>query len=410
MLSVWPERALCSRLQSRATWDRKGKSSDGGKPVRNPTPPAKGAKNPKGDSKAKKPGRKSKKGKKGKRAAEMVEEDDDADDCDEADWYEDVPDDEPVDDYAWSEHEDDNAETVTANRLCGLTIPTRPCVQDHFESDAQADLRTPKQSESVCPLLAELDQSSADHEEGAWWLIDSGKPSWTSFQLRCVVSDVQRNLISARQVVRQGWSLVMNEDSLEVRSPEMVLAASMWAGCPWMKSSVKRKKKRVSFADGPQDMDVNMFMQPLQEQPGSSCDPQPEPVPDVVMEEDSPQPSADYGQQTKRMQVELELRRRRGHFPRHPECEACRVSKSVVQHRPDVFPDTKHHVEVFADFCFIETDDGSQAKFLALKERVSGMIGAVYCGENTDRIKSNLRAFFDLGLQVSQEPRRHRFW
>ena len=225
-----------------------------------------------------------------------------------------------------------------------------------------------------------------------------------------VVSDVQRNLISAGQVVRQGWSLVMNEDSLEVRSPEMVLAASMWAGCPWMKSSVKRKKKRVSFADGPQDMDVNMFTQPLQEQPGSSCDPQPEPVPDVVMEEDSPQPSADYGQQTKRMQVELELHRRRGHFPRHPECEACRVSKSVVQHRPDVFPDTKHHVEVFADFCFIETDDGSQAKFLALKERVSGMIGAVYCGENTDRIKSNLRAFFDLGLQVSQEPRRHRSW
>ena len=386
-------------------------------------------------------------------------EEEDADDGDEADWYEDVPDDEPVDEYAWSEHEDDNAEAVTANRLCGLTVPARPCVQERCESGAQVHLPISRHSEGIRPLLAELDQGSADYEEGAWWLIDSGasrsvlstrflkfykvlrsrtlpeplcfttangqevfidqevvvtvrflarpvesdashKPSWTSFQLRCLVSDVQHNLISAGQVVRQGWSLVMNEDSLEVRSPEMVLTASMWAGCPWMKSSVKKKKKRVSFAaDGSQNMDVGMFIHPLQEQPGSSDDPQPEPVPDVVMEADQPKPTADYAQQTKRMQVELELRRRRGHFPRHPECEACRVSKSVVQHRRDVFPDTKHHVEVFADFCFIETDDGSQAKFLASKERVSGMIGAVYCGENTDRIKSNLRAFFDsLGL------------
>ena len=135
---------------------------------------------------------------------------------------------------------------------------------------------------------------------------------------------------------------------------------------------------------------------------GGVGQPEPQPLPDMPEDVDMHDPSevaeASYQKYSKKTRVELELHRRRGHFPRDSRCEACKVSKSVVQHRRDLFADRRHS-EVQADFFFLEDSNGTQLKFLGMRELTTGMICAAQCDVNRDQTRKQMRQFFEaLGL------------
>ena len=69
--------------------------------------------------------------------------------------------------------------------------------------------------------------------------------------------------------------------------------------------------------------------------------------------------------------------RLQGHVTYHPSCEACRVSKSVNQHRRK--KQGEAGVEIVADFAMLERE-----KVLCLVEGSSGSIGYIHVSSNRD--------------------------
>ena len=54
------------------------------------------------------------------------------------------------------------------------------------------------------------------------------------FELRCLVSKVQHNLLSMGQVCKQGWECSMSEHGTTVRWMSWDFLVDMWGACPWL--------------------------------------------------------------------------------------------------------------------------------------------------------------------------------
>ena len=123
--------------------------------------------------------------------------------------------------------------------------------------------------------------------------------------------------------------------------------------------------------------------------------PLPGPQPDERSSEhgdESEEAVHDYRKLRKRDHVELELHRRRGHFPFDVRCEECRLSKGVTQHRRVVTK--KNEPVIQADIFYVD-----QHRYIVLAEAVSGLVGVSYVHGSSDKTTSNVRAFFnDLGF------------
>ena len=112
----------------------------------------------------------------------------------------------------------------------------------------------------------------------------------------------------------------------------------------------------------------------------------------VEHEGDTEESVHDYRKLRKKDHIELELHRRRGHFPFDVRCEECRLSKGVTQHRRVV--EKKNEPVIQADIFYVD-----QHRYIVLAEAVSGLVGVSYVNVSSDKTTSNVRAFFsDLGF------------
>ena len=132
-------------------------------------------------------------------------------------------------------------------------------------------------------------------------------------------------------------------------------------------------------------------MQPEESEVGDSDRPLPGPH-ELAVDDDSDPAVHDYRNLRKKDHIELELHRRRGHFPFDARCEECRLSKGVTQHRRLVV--SKNEPVIQADIFYVD-----RHHFIVLAEAVSGLIGVSFVHGSSDRTISNVRAFFsDLGF------------
>ena len=82
------------------------------------------------------------------------------------------------------------------------------------------------------------------------------------FELRCLVADVENNILSITQLARKGWTLNIGPDGASVYSDSVLIEASVWSGVPWL--TAKRTRQKVSFKKRPEvkryhpDEDVEM--------------------------------------------------------------------------------------------------------------------------------------------------------
>ena len=92
--------------------------------------------------------------------------------------------------------------------------------------------------------------------------VAAAKPKRVGFELRCLVADVENNILSITQLARKGWTLNIGPDGASVYSDSVLIEASVWSGVPWL--TAKRTRQKVSFKKRPEvkryhlDEDVEM--------------------------------------------------------------------------------------------------------------------------------------------------------
>ena len=82
--------------------------------------------------------------------------------------------------------------------------------------------------------------------EAFFWIFDGRFQKWLkrSFELRCLVSDVQHNLLSALQIARQGFEIAINEGECSISYGDIQFAVEIWGNCPWITASVSSRQTR----------------------------------------------------------------------------------------------------------------------------------------------------------------------
>ena len=85
-----------------------------------------------------------------------------------------------------------------------------------------------------------------------------------NFELRCLLSPVQHNLLSLGQMARHGWRFVLDEFGPQAFWGTCHFLVEMWGGVPWVSSSLRSRKSEISGKtkpDQPIPMEVDEMMQ-----------------------------------------------------------------------------------------------------------------------------------------------------
>ena len=288
-------------------WDQKGKGKEkkGGKESRSPSQESRKTEQSPSHEKGKEKGKKGKKGKgkpKGKRAAEYFESEQQGDEV----WSEiDQSELQPAEGrlcVLLPKHECTRCPEDPHVSASLRNVPKRVSFDAAVPEVYEPNPKVEKPSNSTLSTASE----SYSHEEAKYWLLDSGASrsviseshlpfykvlrkrllddplvfstasgeemsvatevvveahfwirdretarfSKRSFELRCLVSAVQHNLLSAFQVCRQGFKFEMTEMGCEVSYGSSCFDVEIFGNVPWISASIGSRKHSISGGSG----------------------------------------------------------------------------------------------------------------------------------------------------------------
>ena len=95
------------------------------------------------------------------------------------------------------------------------------------------------------------EQMSVEDEvmiQAHFWIWESniGKYLKRDFELRCLKSNTQHNLLSMGQMCRQGWHFKMTEEGPSASWGTCHFLIDMFGGCPWLTASLGSRRQRVA--------------------------------------------------------------------------------------------------------------------------------------------------------------------
>ena len=157
-----------------------------------------------------------------------------------------------------------------------------------------------------------------------------GRNVWKNASMQVMVGGTHHNILSTTALCRSGWTFTQWGDGAELKhdaSGNLMLEVVMHSGCPWVRMYPVTS---VSQVDSPA----------VDESFGSR-------VEKVVRFEHD----VDLAPLSPAVEAQLEMHRKQGHFPHHPQCPECARVRSVFRHRRKA--QDAIECEVQADFCFI---------------------------------------------------------
>ena len=214
-----------------------------------------------------------------------------------------------------------------------------------------------------------------------------GRNVWKNASMQVMVGGTHHNILSTTALCRSGWTFTQWADGAELKhdaSGNLMLEVVMHSGCPWVRMYPVTSVSQVDFPVGDDSFGGRVEKVVRFEH-------------DVGLAPLSPA-----------VEAQLEMHRKQGHFPHHPQCPECARGRSVFRHRRKA--QDAIECEVQADFCFItrrgelnEEDHGRNIKVLVLTEMLSGCVGFIVVNENKAQVQSTIERWLDSFGLMSQQ-------
>ena len=206
----------------------------------------------------------------------------------------------------------------------------------------------------------------------------TGNVFWRKATMQVMVGQTHHNILSTTALAESGWIFTQWKTGCEVRHEEtqQVMCETVFhSGCPWVRMYPSTQSKDSS------DYSALHVSQTCLKRSGEF------PV----------QPLSPV------LEAQLEVHRRRGHFPHHP---ACGVFSYRRRKKENV------ECEIQADFCFlsrqseiVEDDDapGRSMKILVMTEMLSGCLAFIIVTDRKEQVQSQICQWLDtFGLMSNQ--------